>query len=69
VLIFGIVLLAASAGWMTAMFVWAHWDLDMDVGRKPRDEWSPLRQVPPRYLAMAAVGAIVGAALIAASAG
>jgi hypothetical protein len=68
-LIFGIVLFAASVAWFMAMFVWANWDLDMDVGRKPPEEWSPLRQVSPRYLLMAAVGVVVGAALIAASAG
>jgi hypothetical protein len=54
---------------MLAMWVWAWWDMDMDVGRKPPEEWSSVRHVSPRYLLTAAVGAVVGAALIAASAG
>jgi hypothetical protein len=38
----GIVLAAASAAWMFAMYVWAFWDWNADRGRKPPEEWAPV---------------------------
>jgi hypothetical protein len=67
-LIFGIVLAAASAAWMLAMYVWAFWEWNADAGQKPPEDWAPVRHVSSRYLVMAAVGTIVGALLIATSA-
>jgi hypothetical protein len=67
VFIFGVVLLSGSVLGIMAMRVWATLDRYEDIGGKPPEQWRPWRYVPPRYLAMAVVGAVVGVALVVAS--
>ena len=60
VLIFGLVLCIGSLAAIMGLYTWAAWDWGADPDR-------PVRYVPPRYLLMGGVGAIVGLLLIVAS--
>jgi hypothetical protein len=66
VLIFGLVLCLGSLAVVVGLYTWAQWDFhgDMDT---PVSERRPVRYVPPRYLLMGGIGAVVGLLLIAAS--
>jgi hypothetical protein len=68
VLVFGLVLCIGSLAGVMVLYTWASWDWhrDRDVGR-PVSYRRPVSYVPPRYLLMGGIGAIVGLLLIAAS--
>jgi hypothetical protein len=66
VLIFGIVFCFGSLVAVMGLYAWAAWDYHRDSGR-PLSYRRPVRYVPPRYLLMGGVGAVVGLLLIAAS--
>ena len=65
--VFGALLTIGSMIWMVGMYAWAFWDRSADFGEKRREDWRPVRYVSPRYLGMAAVGMIVGIALVVAT--
>jgi hypothetical protein len=66
VLVFGLILAIGSIVAVMGLYAWAAWDWRAD-SHKPLSYRRPVRDVPPRYLLIGGVGALVGLMLIAAS--
>jgi len=66
VFIFRLVLCLGSLAVVIGLYTWAQWDFHGDMDR-PFRERRPVRYVPPRYLLMGGIGAVVGLLLIASS--